>query len=127
MPDDEVLRALFADWARGDWTSSPAQFAPGIRFVGAQPEGPVEARGPDGIARFMRGFLADWAQYRVEVHEVEDLGRGRFLARGTQYGTGAAGGVDITAPVWIAVRFEDGLIGLLEFWLEREPAERALA
>jgi hypothetical protein len=74
----------------------------------------------------MRSFLAGWELYRVEVHEVEALGDGRFLAVATQHGKGAAGQVDITAPAFIALRVRDDEISQLEFWLEREPALAAL-
>jgi hypothetical protein len=124
---EDALRVIFRDWERGDWTTAPRLFAPGIRFSGAQPEGQVEAVGPTGIARFMRRFLAEWESYRVEVHELEHVATDRFLARGTQHGLGARGGVAITAPVFIAIVLDDGLITRLEFWLEPAPALRTLA
>lgn len=127
MSDLEKLRALLAEWERGEFAGGMRLFAEGIRFSGAQPEGQVEARGPDGIARFMRGFLEGWERYTVETHEIEELGSGRYLATGTQHGTGAAGGVDITAPVSVAVRMADGLITQLDFFLERDRALEALA
>ena len=127
VTDAEKLRALLSDWEKGDFRGGIRLFAEEIRFSGAQPEGQVEAHGPDGIARFMRGFLEGWERYTVETHELEELGGGRYLATGTQHGTGAAGGVDITAPVSIAARMADGRLTELHFFLEREKALEALA
>jgi SnoaL-like protein len=125
--DAAKLRALLSEWEKGEFTGGMRLFAAEIRFSGAQPEGQVEARGPDGVARFMRGFLEGWERYSVETHELEELGGGRYLATGTQHGKGASGGVDITAPVSIAVRMVDGRIAELHFFLERDLALEALA
>ena len=122
----ERLHEVFADWARGDWTTTPDLLAPDVRFSAAQPEGQVEAAGPEGIAAFMRGFLVGWEQYTTEIHDLEDLGGGDYLATGTQHGKGVAGGVDITAPVHIALSTRDGSITRMEWWLSREEALAAL-
>jgi hypothetical protein len=127
VTDVEKLRALLAQWEEGEFTGGMRLFADGIRFSAAQPEGQVEARGPNGIARFMRGFLEGWERYTVETHELEELGGGRYLVTGTQHGKGAAGGVDITAPVTMAVRMAEGQITQLDFFLERDRALEALA
>ena len=127
VSDAEKLRALLAEWQKGEFTGGVRLFAEEIRFSGAQPEGQVEARGPDGVVRFMRGFLEGWERYTVETHELEELGEGRYLATGTQHGKGAAGGVDIAAPVSIAVRMADGRITELDFFLDRERALEALS
>ena len=122
----EQLERLFADWARGDWTTAPPLLAPNVVFSAPQPEGQVSAQGPDGIAGFMRGFLHDWNDYTTVIDELEDLGAGQFIASGTQYGTAVAAGVDIDAPVFIALTTRDGQITQMEFWLERDRALEAL-
>ena len=127
MSDAERIRALLADWERGDWSSGVPLLADDVEFSGAQPEGQVTARGPAGIARFMRGFLEDWEDYRVECNNFEDLGSGRFLATGTQHGKGKSSAMDITAPVSIAIRFDGARITELHFFLDREDALAALA
>ena len=74
----------------------------------------------------MKNFLRQWELYRVEVHGIEDLGGGRFLATGTQHGKGTGNGMDITAPVHIAVQMESGQITVLHFFLARDEALSAL-
>ena len=102
-----TLRAMFAQWERGNLEPGTELFAPDIRFSAAQPEGQVEARGPQEIDGFMREFLADWEIYRVELHELEDHGGGSFVAVATQHATGKGSGVETTAPAFIAITFEE--------------------
>jgi hypothetical protein len=76
----------------------------------------------------MLRFLPEWDSYTVELHELEELGGGRFIANATQHGTGKGSGVDITAPVHIAIAMRDGLITVLGFFMRsREDALAALA
>ena len=103
-------------------------FADDVRFSATQPEGQIEESGPDGVRSFMARFLPEWDRYTVELHELEELGDGRFIARATQHGTGKGSGVDITAPVHIAIAMRDGLITVLGFFMRgRDDALAALA
>jgi ketosteroid isomerase-like protein len=122
VTEADQVRSLLASWERGDFRAGVELFAEDIRFSGAQPEGQVAARGPAGIEAFMRRFLEDWERYSVELHELEELGDGRFLATGTQHGTGSTSAMDITAPVSIAIRMEDGRMTELHFFLDRDDA-----
>jgi ketosteroid isomerase-like protein len=127
MPDEELLRTLFADWERGDFAQGPGLFTDDLRFSATQPEGQIEARGPAGLAEFMQRFLVDWKGYRVELHELEDLGEDRWLVTATQHGAGKTSGLRLTAPVHIAIRMREGRIAQLEFFLQaREDALAAL-
>lgn len=129
MPDampEPMLREVFAEWEKGEFGTTTHLFAEDLRFTAAQPEGQVEARGVEGLSRFMRGFLPQWERYWVVLHDLEDLGQGRFLAHATQHGRGSAGRVDITADTWIAIRVRDGSIAQLEWWFQRDAAAAAL-
>jgi hypothetical protein len=128
MSDAGVLRELFADWERGEFRNGVALFSEEIRFSATQPEGQIYETGIDGVQRFMRRFLPEWEQYRVELHELEELGDGQYIAQATQYGTGKESRVDITAPVHIAIAMSEGRISLLGFFMRgREDALAALA
>ena len=37
---------------------------------------------------FLRDFLASWDRYWIELHDLQELAPGRFLASATQYGRG---------------------------------------
>jgi|SRR5688572_3177559 len=128
MADEETLRELFAAWEKGDFSTGPALFAEDIRFSATQPEGQIHETGIDGIRTFMQRFLPEWNGYRVELHELEELGGGRFIARATQHGTGKGSQVDITAPVHIAIEMSDGRMTLLGFFMRgRDDALAAFA
>ena len=128
MNDHEALSGLFADWGRGEFRSGVALFSEDIRFSAAQPEGQIEETGIEGVQRFMRRFLPEWDHYRVELHQLEDLGRGSYIATATQHGTGKESRIEITAPVHIAIAMSGGRITLLGFFIRsREDALAALA
>ena len=118
---------MFDAWRRGDFTTAPALFGEGIRFTAQQPEGHVTAEGPGGIVGFMQRFLPEWKHYYVELHELEDLGGGDYIAAATQHGTGVTSGVDITAPAYIALRMVGGKLTEMHFFFTREEALGALA
>jgi ketosteroid isomerase-like protein len=127
VPAADDIRALFDAWQRGDMRSGVHLFSEDIHFTATQPEGQVEEDGIEGVARFMRRFLPEWDRYTVELHELEDLGGGRYLATATQHGTGKGSGLDITSPVHIAIAMRDGKITQLEFHMaNRENALAAL-
>jgi ketosteroid isomerase-like protein len=127
MSDADTLRAMFADWERGDFSRGADLFTEDLRFSATQPEGQIEAAGIAGLAQFMQRFLLDWDPYSVELHGLDDLGGGRFVASATQHGVGKSSGMDLTAPVHIAIRMRDGRIAQLEFFLHsREDALAAL-
>ena len=128
MSEEATLRDLFARWEKGDFSTGPALFSDDIRFSATQPEGQIYETGPDGVRRFMQRFLPEWHSYTVELHELEELGDGRYIARATQHGKGKESGVDITAPVHIAIEMSGGRMTLLGFFMRgRDDALAAFA
>ena len=125
--DRATIEELFEQWEQGDFASGVSLYDPDIRFSGTQPEGQVEAAGLPALGEFMQRFLADWEHYRVELHELEDLGGGDWVARATQHGIGRTSRMELTAPVHIALAAREGRIAQLEFHLcGREDALAAL-
>ena len=125
MTDEDALRHLFDEWARGDFRGGVALFAHDIRFSATQPEGQVHESGVDGVRRFMARFLPEWEGYAVELDQLEDLGGGRYLVAATQRGTGTGSGVEITSPVYVAIAMHDGRIEQLEFHMSDRAAALA--
>ena len=117
---------MFAEWARGDFTDTPGRFARDVYFKTAQPEGSFETTGPEGIAGWMREFLSMWDNYRIELQDLEQPAPGRFLAFGTQVGTGRISGVEVKHPAFIVLALSEGLITRFELFFERESALEAL-
>ena len=68
----DLVRSIFADWERGDFSS--AEWAdPEIEWVVAA--GPTAARytGLSNIAEAWRGFLSTWEDARVVVRDLVEL------------------------------------------------------
>jgi ketosteroid isomerase-like protein len=94
MPGNlDVVRSIYADWERGDF-SSAAWAHPDIEFVFA--DGPSAGRwkGLAGMAEANRDWLDAWADVRQQVDDYRDLDEARvlvlhrFRARGKRSGLG---------------------------------------
>ena len=123
----DLLRSIFAAWERGDFAPGIAPLAADIRYSAAQPEGQAIASGRVEMARFLRDFLASWDRYWIELHDLEELTPGGFLASATQYGRGRDSGAETSMPAFIAVAFRGREIAQLEFFSDRASAVAALA
>jgi ketosteroid isomerase-like protein len=90
----ELVRSLFADWERGDFT--PAEWAhPEIEFVIADGPEPGTSTGLAGMAQAMRGWLSGWENYRLEAEQYRELDDERVLVFYSQSGRGKASGLEL--------------------------------
>ena len=88
----DLVRSIYADWERGDFSS--ARWAhPEIDVVVA--EGPEAGtyKGHDGMAAGWRGFLGAWGSYRVSADEYRELDSERVLVLMQHGGHGRASGL----------------------------------
>jgi ketosteroid isomerase-like protein len=90
----DLVRSLYAAWARGDYTSWDWA-DPEIEFVAA--DGPATGRwtGKSGLLAGARGFLAAWEDYRIEPAEYRELDPERVLVVHNVRGRGKSSGVDL--------------------------------
>jgi ketosteroid isomerase-like protein len=123
---EQVLRAMFDAWKRGDISAGTDLMAENIRFSAAQPEGQVRADGLAAMSRFNRGFFAIWKRWWVELDELEQRSPVAYLASGTQHGIGRGSGTRTTMPTFIAIRFRGEQIVQLEFFYTRADALEAV-
>jgi ketosteroid isomerase-like protein len=123
---EQVLRAMFDAWARGDITAGGELLAEDIRFSAAQPEGQVRADGRAAMDRFNRDFFASWKRWWVELDDLEQRSPVAFLASGTQYGIGRGSGTRTRMPTFIAISFRGEQIVQLEFFYNRADALEAV-
>jgi hypothetical protein len=78
----DLVRSIYADWERGDFSS--AEWAhPGIEFVRADGPSPGSWMGMEGMAEGTRDWLNTWENARAEVDEYRELDRDRVLALGS--------------------------------------------
>ena len=90
----ELVRSIFADFERGDYTS--AEWAD-AEIEYAWPDGPEpgSATGPAAMAEAMRGFLGAWADWRVIADEHRELDAERGLVLQYSRARGKASGVNL--------------------------------
>ncbi len=119
---EELVRSIFAAWGRGDFASGIEPLAADIRYSAAQPEGQAVASGRTEMVRFMRGFLAAWDRYWIELHDLQEPAPGLFLATGTQFGRGKNSGAQTSRPAFTVIAFRGDEIARLEFFWERAAA-----
>jgi ketosteroid isomerase-like protein len=123
---EQVLRAMFDAWERGDISAGTELMAEDIRFSAAQPEGQVRADGLAAMSRFNHGFIAIWKRWWVELDDLDQRSPGAFLASGTQHGIGRGSGTRTRMPTFIAICFRGEQIVQLEFFYNRADALKAL-
>jgi ketosteroid isomerase-like protein len=92
--DLDLVRSIYADWERGDYTSL-AWVDPEIELVIADLPTAGSWRGLADAERVWGDFLAAWQGHRVEIEEYRVLDDGRVLALGRFTARGRASGVDM--------------------------------
>ena len=90
----DLVRSIFADWERGDWSSS-AWAHPDIETVMADWPAPGRSTGVAGAAELWRNFLNAWEGYRSEAEEYRELDDERVLVLIRRSGRGKRSGIEL--------------------------------
>ena|SRR5215216_984164 len=122
----ELVRDIYAQWARGNMGAGVETFDPGIVFESFMPDAHdwVVARGVDEIGAFMREFLAQWANYRLIGEEFRDAGDKVFVA-GRQAARGRQSGAEVELPMLSVWTFRADRVVGLRFTPSRQKALEA--
>jgi ketosteroid isomerase-like protein len=122
----DLVRSIYADWERGDF--SGAEWAhPEIECVQADGPAPGRWTGLAEMARATRDWLSTWENYRIEADEFRELDDERVLVFSHYSGHGKTSGLEIgqvrmTATTLLHIR--DGkVVRLVTYW----DRDRALA
>jgi ketosteroid isomerase-like protein len=120
----ELVRSIFAAWAKGDFTS--ADWAdPEIDFEFADGPVPDRAKGLDGMVELWRSMLDAWLDLRAIPEAFHELDDGRILVFLRNEGRGRSSGIDVQEiSVESANLFElrDGKVTKLVLYWERRRA-----
>jgi ketosteroid isomerase-like protein len=119
----ERLRAVYTEWAKGNFRAGGELFAPDAVLEQIAEPGSVY-RGRDAIADYIREFLAQWSEFRIEAEEVIDAGVVVIVAE-RQYATGKASGVETETTFYSVWTFDNGLVVKVRRELDRESALEA--
>jgi ketosteroid isomerase-like protein len=90
----ELVRSIYADWERGDW-SSASWAHPQIEYAMVDEPGSQTHRGLGAMAEAWRAFLSAWEGYRLEAVEYRALDEERVLVLVHAYGRGKSSGVEL--------------------------------
>ena len=112
----EHLRAVYAEWAKGNFRAGEELWAPDIVFE-AMSDG-RSAIGRDAIEGFMREFLAQWTDFQIEATDLVERGD-TILVTERQRGTGKRSGIEIDQTDYAAWTFRDGLVTSVRWDIDR--------
>jgi ketosteroid isomerase-like protein len=119
-----LVRSIYADWERGDFSS--ADWAhPEIELVVADGPTPESWQGLAGIAEGWGVYLANWEDYRAEAEEYREIDGERILVFTHNYGRGKTSGLEV-APLAtrgaVLFQFRGGKVTRLVAYFNRKRA-----
>jgi ketosteroid isomerase-like protein len=115
--DVETVRRVFAAWALGDMRAGVELFDPDVSFESFMPDSSqrVVCHGRAEIENFMREFLAQWKDYRLQGDEFRAVGNDRVFVKGHQSGRGHHSGVSVEMTMFSIWTFRGGRVVRLVF------------
>jgi ketosteroid isomerase-like protein len=133
MPQEnvEVVRLIYQAWMAGDYETVLSTYHPDIRlnpdpeawWVGVE----EDYLGHEGVRRYLRAVYEAFEDYRPEVEQIIDAGKGRVLTLAVEHGRGRGSGAGVqaakTAHLWT---LRDGKAIRLDLFLDRERALEAV-
>jgi len=117
----ELVRSIYADWERGEFSATPNWADSGMEFE--IPDGP-EPSTRTGIASTpgVEAFLELWEHLRFEAEEYRELDDGSVLALSRMMGRGKGSGVDVDQPRASLFHVSNGKVTRLVLYWDRERA-----
>jgi ketosteroid isomerase-like protein len=119
----ERLRAMYGEWARGNFRAGGELFSPEAVFETIT-DGRSAAIGADAIEGYMREFLAQWSEFRIAAEEFVEVGE-TVLVTERQHGTGKSSGAETEMTAYSAWTFCDGLVDRVRWRTDRASALEA--
>src|SRR6185437_13720853 len=120
----DLVRSIYADWERGDFSS--ADWAdPEIEYVHA--DGPAQGTwtGHAGMAAGWREWLSAWKDLRIDVERYIELDDGRILVLTRGVARGSASGLDtdeMRSEAAALIHVRDGRVARLIISWDRDRA-----
>jgi ketosteroid isomerase-like protein len=94
----DLVRSIYADWERGDWSGGAEWAHPDIEFAFTYELAPGSSKGLAGMADAWRGWLSAWEDVRFQATEFRELDDQRVLVLGDYSGSAKTSGMDM-API----------------------------
>jgi len=120
----ELVRSIYADWGRGDFSSAEwAHRDVECVFAGGPDSG--SWTGLTGMAEGMRSWISAWEGFRVEAEEYRELDQERVLVLVRFSGRGKTSGLEI-GRAWVGqtnlFHIRDGKVSRVVIYLDRDRA-----
>jgi ketosteroid isomerase-like protein len=121
--DLDIIRAGVAALNKRDLEGMLATLAEDVELVPLRAvlEGTVY-RGHAGLRRWLEDMSEDWDDFRIDLHEVRDLGAERVLLLGRFHARGRSSGVQLDWPAAWICRMAAGKVARMRFYADAESA-----
>ena len=116
----ERLQALYAELARGNFRGSGDLLAADVVYEPFS-DGRRAYRGPEAVANYMREFLAQWSDFRIEAREFAEIGEA-VLVTERQRGSGKSSGVETEMTFYATWIFRGGQVVRVRWDSDRDSA-----
>jgi ketosteroid isomerase-like protein len=91
----DLVRSIYADWERGDYSHAGKWAHPEIEYLNADGPAPGTWTGAHGMAAGFRDWVNAWHGYYTEADEYRELDDERVLVLNHSGGRGRASGLDL--------------------------------
>jgi ketosteroid isomerase-like protein len=103
----ELLRRIYADWARGDFSAGWDRLADDAQFIPLDDiTDPERTRGPDAIRGFLDDLTESFSELTIEGREFVDEGD-RVLVLAVQRVVGRGSGASSEFEYWMQWVFDE--------------------
>jgi hypothetical protein len=121
----ERLRPTLEEWERGNFAAGADVLAPDVHVEWFTADGIVVSDGWDQVGTQLREVFEQWADYRIGVGRVEEIGGDVAVMQGSQHGLGKRSGVRVDESLTIVFRFAGDRVAEMFWHPERSDALRA--
>jgi ketosteroid isomerase-like protein len=121
----EIVRRMFDSWTKGDFRAGGNDLDPHVTFVVRPPfpeSGVVHS--PEGVRRYMDGFLEQFDQLTIEAEKIRAAGD-TVVVQARQHGTGRSSGAPADLRYFQLFTFRAGKIVRIESILDEDEALEA--
>lgn len=123
----ETVRAIYAEWERGNFQAALPVLDREITFETFMPDSDeiVVLHGLERLEGFMRDWFGQWEAYRVTGDEFRAAGTDHVFVAGRQAGIGRRSGVQVDSPGFTVWTFRAGKVVRLLAHYDRGSALEA--
>ena len=128
-PDlDQRIRGAFARWNDGDHSFDPKWTDPDVEIRSAVANfSGTSYRGQQGLEQWVSDMEEVFDEWRLELHELDEVGPGRVLGIGTIHLRGRGSGATVDQPCAWLLDHVDGILMRFEPFPNRVDEARAIA